>query len=124
MPSRFVGRMIIISERIRRKEHSKIHWDLIEETCRSFNVSVIERTNAIIPHNGNVIALRHDKGVSIEDYDITKVEMVLVGSDDSGDDKWLDGYTSIRIPTPNSYFLWSGVALGIFLYQHHLTVLQ
>ena len=108
--------MEVIAHKIKNQEHSKLHWDFIEETCRSFNAQV--RDPAKLPNPGtNIIALRHDKGISLNNFDLSTVDTILVGCDDSGNDDWLDPYQSVNIPTQNPYYLWSGVALGIVLYQ-------
>lgn len=111
--------MKIIAERIQNRMYRELHWDFIRETALSFNATLFESNNGglMSPQKG-VVALRHDKGVSIESFDLSQVHTLLVGSDDSGEDEWMEGYKSIRIPTPNNHFLWSGVALGIFLYEH------
>jgi len=110
-------KMEVIAHKMTNPKHSKLHWDFIEETCRSFNATLSEKESKKLPEpNSNIIALRHDKGVILDSLDFSGIDTILVGCDDSGNDDWMEQYQAVRIPTPNQYFLWSGVALGIVLY--------
>lgn len=110
--------MEVIAHKISSPKHSELHWDFIEETCRSFNATLNDKESIKLPEQkSNIIALRHDKGASICELDLSGIDTILVGCDDSGNDNWLEPYRAVRIVTPNSYFLWSAVALGIALYR-------
>jgi len=110
--------MEVIAHKIKNPKHSQLHWDFIEETCRSFNANLNETQSKKLPDpNSNIIALRHDKGILLDGLDFSEIDTILVGCDDSGNDDWMEEYQAVRIPTPNNYFLWSGVALGIVLYK-------
>ena len=109
--------MEVIAHKIKNPQHSKLHWDFIEETCRSFNAALSDKELITLPSpKRNIVALRHDKGVFLNEFDFSGINTILVGCDDSGTDDWMDGYQAVNIRTPNNYFLWSGVALGIALY--------
>lgn len=110
--------MEVIAHKIKNPKHKELHWDFIEETCRSFNATIHNKESIKLPEpKSNIIALRHDKGAALSELDLTQVDTILVGCDDSKNDDWLEPYQAVRIVTPNSYFLWSAVALGIALYK-------
>ena len=110
--------MQVIASKIQNKKLSVLHWDFIEETCRSFNAICKDKDKIVLPMpNKTIIALSHLAELTIEDIDLTNINIILVGCDDSGNDDWMEGYSQVKIATPNPYFLWSGVALGVVLYQ-------
>jgi len=114
--------MIVVAQKIINPDHSIVHWDLMTETCRSFESTLINKDNHKQSHLKNIIvALRHDKGAYLEDIDTTNIGTVLVGCDDSDNNDWLDAGVAVRIRTPVDYYLWSGVALGIFLHHLHIS---
>lgn len=112
--------MDIIVGGIHNNIHKDLHRDFLVETCRSFNVDLFDK-NKKYPE-GNIIALRHDKGEHLHEVELGDIDTVLIGCDDSGEDGWMEEYRSIKIATPVNYFLWSGVALGIFLYHVHINL--
>lgn len=83
--------MEVIAAKIQKEKHQPLHYDFIEETCRSFN-AILKNTNELPKPSARVIALRHDKGMDLETLDFSGVDTVLVGCDDSGNDDWMDEY--------------------------------
>jgi len=112
--------MEVIVAPIKNLENKKLHWDFISETCKSFNAECVPlKLESLPPPNNSVIALTHNGLGGLKDTNISKITTVLVGCDDDCND-WMSPYKSVRIQTPNNYYLWSGVALGIFLYAHSM----
>lgn len=113
--------MEVIAHRIINEKHKKLHWDFLEETCKSFDTKLLDKDKTEIhSEKQKIIALRHDKGIPLNDFDFTNINTILIGCDDHKNDEWTNDYQAVRIETPVDYFLWSGVALGIFLYQYNL----
>lgn len=110
--------MIVISPKMDNKKHRDLHWDFLDETCRSFGATLhnIDKL-AQIPKDNIIVALRHDKGALLGCLDLPSPDIVLVGCDDNTQDDWMNGHIDVQIETPKTYYLWSGVALGIFLYE-------
>jgi len=117
--------MVVLSARICKDKYKQLHWDFIEETCRSFNAKVLSKDDIELPiPNIGVIALNHATGDYMQDLDLSEVHTVLVGCDDDRDDDWMAPYRQVRISSPVNYYLWSGVALGIFLHHLHISSLD
>lgn len=109
--------MDVIAHQIINEKHVKLHWDFMEETCRTFGAKLLDKNKTSIHLEKNIVALRHNKGTPLKDFDFTNINTILIGCDDDKDDSWMDDYQSVRIETPVDYYLWSGVALGIVLYE-------
>lgn len=113
--------MEVIAHKIINEKHKKIHWDFLKETCKSFAVTLIDKEDKKSPRpDKNIIALRHNTGIPLSSINLAEINTILLGGDDSGSDTWMEDYQAVRIETPVNYFLWSGVALGIFLYTHSM----
>ena len=105
--------MKVVFKEPKNKSLIKIHNDLMVETCKSFGVNIAETPQ------GNTVILSEEGEFELCDYpDLEGIDCVIVGCDDDFESDNTQGFDSVRIETPVDYFLWSGVALGIFLYEY------
>lgn len=115
--------MIVIAHKINKEKNRRLHWDFMRETCKSFDATLLSKDDVTLPDSGiNVVALMHDRGMLLDEISsdqLIKIDTVLIGCDDNHNN-WMIPYRAVRIQTPVDYDLWSGVALGVFLYQYNL----
>ena len=110
--------MRVVFKKPKNEDLIEIHNDLIVETCRSFGTTIADKPK------GNTVILSKGGGVDLSSYSISKlvqIECIMIGCDDNFEPDEIQGLDSIRIETPVDYFLWSGVALGIFLHHLHIS---
>ena len=106
--------MLVVYSPPKNKKLLALHGDLMAETCKSFGAAVAGKPT------GNVVVLSREGEFELSEYPgLKEVDCVVVGCDDDFESDDLREFVSIRIETPVNYFLWSGVALGIFLHEYH-----
>jgi len=110
--------MDVYAHKTTLEKNQWLHWEMMRETCQTFGAELHQVGDGAIDPSRLVI-LDHKNGQPLHGFEWPESPVIWVGCDDDNktDADGLGGLR-VKIETPEPYFLWSVVAVGIALYDY------